>query len=47
MWEGFAGHPMRKDWKEPYYEEEHKPFESRWPKGYVVRAEEGDRKSVV
>ncbi|MBI2846134.1 MAG: NADH-quinone oxidoreductase subunit NuoB, partial [Chloroflexi bacterium] len=22
MWEGFEGHPMRKDYKEPYYEEE-------------------------
>jgi len=40
MWEGFAGHPMRKDWQEPYYEQEHKPFDSRWPKGYVRRAEE-------
>ncbi|HLU08178.1 MAG TPA: NADH-quinone oxidoreductase subunit D [Oceanobacillus sp.] len=40
LWEGFDGHPMRKDWKEPYYEEEHKPFESRWPKGYARRAEE-------
>ena len=40
LWEGFDGHPMRKDWKEAYYEEEHKPFESRWPKGYVRRAEE-------
>jgi NADH-quinone oxidoreductase subunit D/NADH-quinone oxidoreductase subunit C/D len=28
-WEGFAGHPMRKDWREPYYEEEHKPFKTR------------------
>jgi NADH-quinone oxidoreductase subunit C/D len=40
MWEGFAGHPMRKDWKEPYYEDEAKPFESRWPNGWVHRAEE-------
>ncbi len=40
LWEGFGGHPMRKDWKEPYYEQEHKPFESRWPAGYVFRAEE-------
>ncbi|MBC7811404.1 MAG: NADH-quinone oxidoreductase subunit C [Burkholderiales bacterium] len=40
LWEGFAGHPMRKDWKEPYYEEEHKPFESRWPSGHVYRVEE-------
>jgi NADH-quinone oxidoreductase subunit D/NADH-quinone oxidoreductase subunit C/D len=40
MWEGFNGHPMRKDWHEAYYEEDHKPFESRWPGGYVHRAEE-------
>ncbi len=31
LWEGFDGHPLRKDWHEPYYEEEHKPFSSRWP----------------
>src|SRR5512133_2006508 len=35
MWEGFAGHPLRKDWKEAYYEEEGKPFKSRWPEGHV------------
>ncbi len=29
LWEGFAGHPLRKDWKEPYYEEDVKPFKSR------------------
>jgi NADH-quinone oxidoreductase subunit D/NADH-quinone oxidoreductase subunit C/D len=40
MWEGFEGHPMRKDWKEAYYEEESKPFEARWPGGQVYRAEE-------
>ncbi|MCL4875002.1 MAG: NADH-quinone oxidoreductase subunit C [Anaerolineae bacterium] len=40
MWEGFNGHPMRKDWQEAYYEEEHKPFESRWPEGHVKRSEE-------
>ncbi len=40
LWEGFAGHPMRKDWHEAYYEEEHKPFDSRWPGGQVYRAEE-------
>ena len=40
LWEGFDGHPLRKDWREPYYEEEHKPFESRWPGGKVFRAEE-------
>jgi NADH-quinone oxidoreductase subunit D/NADH-quinone oxidoreductase subunit C/D len=32
-WEGFHGHPMRKDWKEAYFEEETKPFRSRHPKG--------------
>jgi NADH-quinone oxidoreductase subunit D/NADH-quinone oxidoreductase subunit C/D len=36
MWEGFAGHPLRKDWKEAYYEEEKKPFKNRWPGGSVV-----------
>ena len=40
LWEGFDGHPLRKDWQEAFYEEEHKPFESRWPKGWVHRAEE-------
>ncbi len=33
LWEGFDGFPLRKDWKEPYYEEEHKPFKSRFPDG--------------
>jgi len=40
MWEGFDGHPLRKDWREPYYEEEGKPFKARWPDGHVWRAEE-------
>jgi NADH-quinone oxidoreductase subunit D/NADH-quinone oxidoreductase subunit C/D len=40
LWDGFAGHPMRKDWKEAYYEQELKPFDSRWPKGFARRAEE-------
>lgn len=40
LWEGFNGHPMRKDWKEAYYEQEHKPFDSRWPGGWIHRAEE-------
>jgi NADH-quinone oxidoreductase subunit C/D len=31
LWEGFEGHPLRKDWHEPYYEQETKPFSSRWP----------------
>jgi NADH-quinone oxidoreductase subunit C/D len=39
-WDGFHGHPLRKDWKEPFFEEEHKPFGSRWPDGDVIRAEE-------
>jgi NADH:ubiquinone oxidoreductase subunit D/NADH:ubiquinone oxidoreductase subunit C len=33
LWEGFNGFPLRKDWKEAYYEEEHKPYASRWPEG--------------
>ncbi len=39
MWEGFAGHPLRKDWKEAYYEEDSKPLKSRWPEGNIVPAE--------
>jgi len=39
MWEGFAGHPMRKDWHEAYFEEEGKPLKSRWPEGHAVMAE--------
>jgi NADH:ubiquinone oxidoreductase subunit D/NADH:ubiquinone oxidoreductase subunit C len=40
LWEGFAGHPLRKDWREPYFEEDTKPFKTRWPDGQVSRAEE-------
>ncbi len=39
MWEGFAGHPLRKDWKEPYFEEDVKPLKNRWPEGRIVQAE--------
>ena len=39
LWEGFAGHPLRKDWKEPLYEEDIKPFKSRWPEGQGYRKE--------
>ncbi|MCZ7673669.1 MAG: NADH-quinone oxidoreductase subunit C [Chloroflexi bacterium] len=40
-WDGFHGHPLRKDWREPFFEEESKPFGNRWPGGSVVhRAEE-------
>jgi NADH-quinone oxidoreductase subunit C/D len=31
LWEGFEGYPLRKDWHEPYYEQDQKPFKSRWP----------------
>ena len=40
LWEGFAGHPLRKDWREPFYEEEIKPFKSRWPEGHARRVED-------
>jgi NADH-quinone oxidoreductase subunit C/D len=39
-WEGFEGHPLRKDWKEPFYEEDAKPYKSRWPDGKVYRIED-------
>jgi NADH-quinone oxidoreductase subunit C/D len=40
MWEGFEGHPLRKDWKEAYYEQDTKPFDSRWPGGHYQRGED-------
>jgi NADH-quinone oxidoreductase subunit D/NADH-quinone oxidoreductase subunit C/D len=40
MWEGFEGHPLRKDWKEAYFEQDTKPFDSRWPGGHFQRVEE-------
>ncbi len=40
MWEGFHGHPLRKDWEEPYFMEAGKPFKNRWPEGSAVRSEE-------
>jgi NADH-quinone oxidoreductase subunit C/D len=33
LWEGFEGYPLRKDFREAYYEEEIKPFKSRHPDG--------------
>ncbi|MFU8771429.1 MAG: NADH-quinone oxidoreductase subunit C, partial [Anaerolineales bacterium] len=42
MWEGFHGHPLRKDWQEAYFEEEGKPFKNRWPTGKVYRAEDNN-----
>jgi NADH-quinone oxidoreductase subunit C/D len=41
MWEGFEGHPLRKDWQEAYFEADRKPFKNRWPTGSdVYRAED-------
>ncbi|HLB47515.1 MAG TPA: NADH-quinone oxidoreductase subunit D [Anaerolineales bacterium] len=40
MWEGFGGWPLRKDWKEAYYEQDTKPFDTRWPGGHFYRSEE-------
>ena len=40
MWEGFEGFPLRKDWREAYFEEEGKPFKNRWPEGRVQRSED-------
>jgi len=40
MWEGYEGHPLRKDWQEPFYEEDVKPFKSRWPDGKIKMSEE-------
>jgi NADH-quinone oxidoreductase subunit D/NADH-quinone oxidoreductase subunit C/D len=40
LWEGFEGHPLRKDWREAYFEEDSKPFKSRWPEGTVWRSED-------
>ena len=40
LWEGFNGHPLRKDWKEAYFEEDAKPFKSRHPEGSHLWAED-------
>jgi NADH-quinone oxidoreductase subunit C/D len=42
MWEGFQGHPLRKDWQEGYFEEEGKPYKSRWPEGHIRRSEQNN-----
>jgi NADH-quinone oxidoreductase subunit D/NADH-quinone oxidoreductase subunit C/D len=49
LWEGFEGHPLQKDWREPFYEDDGKPFKSRWPGGEVIRAEDHNpfNKNVV
>ena len=42
LWEGFSGHPLRKDWREPLFEEDAKPFASRWPAGTAAhKSDEG------
>jgi NADH:ubiquinone oxidoreductase subunit D len=43
MWEGFEGHPLRKDWLEAYYEEPRKMFASRWKEGHHHNAETRNR----
>jgi NADH-quinone oxidoreductase subunit C/D len=43
LWEGFEGHPLRKDWHEPFFEDEAKPFKSRWPEGHIQRSEDKNR----
>ncbi len=40
MWEGFEGYPLRKDYREPYFEEEKKPFGTRWDRGHHIIAED-------
>ncbi len=40
LWDGFHGHPLRKDWQEPFFEAEGKPFKSRWPQGEIQRVED-------
>ncbi len=40
LWDGFAGWPLRKDYKESYYEEDTKPLKSRHPDGQHVWAED-------
>jgi NADH-quinone oxidoreductase subunit C/D len=39
MWEGFAGHPLRKDWEETYYGDQKKPYDDRWPEGKARKIE--------
>jgi len=43
MWEGFAGHPLRKDYLEAYYEEPRKMFSTRWKEGHHISAEDRNR----
>lgn len=40
MWEGFDGYPLRKSYKEAYYEQDRKPFETRWDQGHHIIIED-------
>jgi len=40
LWDGFDGFPLRKDYRESYYEEDSKPFKSRHPDGQHNWAED-------
>ncbi len=40
MWDGFEGYPLRKDYKEAYYEGERKPFDTRFDQGHHVISED-------
>ncbi|RIK30891.1 MAG: NADH-quinone oxidoreductase subunit D [Chloroflexi bacterium] len=40
MWEGFEGYPLRKSYKEAYYEQDRKPFETRWDQGHHIIIED-------
>jgi NADH-quinone oxidoreductase subunit D/NADH-quinone oxidoreductase subunit C/D len=40
LWDGFEGFPLRKDYKETYYEEDFKPLKTRHPDGQHVWAED-------
>ena len=40
LWDGFEGWPLRKDYKESYFEEDTKPFKSRHPEGSHFWAED-------
>jgi NADH-quinone oxidoreductase subunit C/D len=40
MWEGFEGYPLRKAYKEAYYEQDRKPFETRWDQGHHIIIED-------
>jgi len=40
LWDGFEGHPLRKDYQESYFEEGAKPFKSRHPEGEHLWAED-------